>query len=138
MRYCRPEDSITVIPHFLYITYIQNPGAAFGFLADLSAWVRIPLFIAITLAAGIVVYSYQRFIPLKETLIRMALGLIWGGAVGNFIDRIFYRKVVDFIDARYYQYHWYIFNLADSSITIGLTLLILLSWFKKRDSYKRF
>ena len=125
VRTCRLGESLTVLREYFYITYIQNPGAAFGFMADTPAYVRIPFFIVITLGAGLIVYAYQRFIPREKKLHRFALGLIWGGAMGNFIDRLFYRKVVDFIDVRYHQHQWYVFNIADSCITVGLTLLIL-------------
>jgi signal peptidase II len=128
----RPGDSVTLLRSFLYITYVQNPGAAFGFMSGARAAVRIPFFLSITLAAGIVVYAYQRFIPPEEALLRFALGLIWGGAAGNFIDRVFYRKVVDFLDVRYHQHQWYVFNVADSCITIGL-LLMGWAWWKRRE-----
>lgn len=127
IRFCRLGEPLTVLPGYLYFTYTQNAGAAFGFMADISVYFRIPFFILITLGAGIIVYAYQRFIPPEKKLLRFALGLIWGGAMGNFIDRVFYRKVVDFIDARYYwnhqQHSWYVFNVADSCITVGIVLL---------------
>ncbi len=140
MHYCRIGDSITLIRDYLYLTYIQNPGAAFGFMANTPAYIRIPFFVAITLGAGLIVYAYQRFVPSEKTLQRAALGLIWGGAMGNFIDRVFYRKVVDFIDVRFHQHQWfpYIFNLADSCITVGLTLLLLGYFFgKQKQSWER-
>lgn len=125
VKYCKLGVSIAVFKEYFYLTYIQNPGAAFGFMADMPAYVRIPFFILITIGAGLIVYAYQRFIPPERKLHRFALGLIWGGAMGNFIDRVFYRKVVDFIDVRYHQHQWYVFNVADSCITVGLTLLVL-------------
>ncbi len=125
VRSCQLGQSITVLKEYFYITYIQNPGAAFGFMADMPVYLRIPFFILITLGAGIIVYAYQRFVPPEKKLHRFALGLIWGGAMGNFIDRLFYRKVVDFIDVRYHQHQWYVFNVADSCITVGLILLVL-------------
>ncbi len=97
-RFCVPDQSIPVVPRVLYLTYIHNPGAAFGFFSHLGVWVRIPFFILITLGAGFVVYAYQRFVPKEKNVLRFALGLIWGGAMGNFADRIFRREVVDFID----------------------------------------
>jgi signal peptidase II len=125
VRYCRMNESVPLIRDYLYLTYIQNPGAAFGFMANTQAVFRIPFFILITFGAGLIVYSYQRFIPAEKIWTRFALGLIWGGAMGNFIDRVFYRKVVDFIDVRYHQYQWYVFNVADSCITVGLILLVM-------------
>lgn len=148
-HYCRMNDSITLIKNCLYITYIQNSGAAFGFMADTRAVIRIPFFILITVMAGLIVYSYQRFIPREKQWTRFALGLIWGGAMGNFIDRVSYGKVVDFIDVTHVNFHFqidlgpfhlgpnfpWIFNIADSCITVGLTLLILGYLFEKPRKY---
>jgi signal peptidase II len=136
MGYCRMGESIAVIPNFLYLTYILNPGFAFGFMANMNVWVRVPFFILITLAAGLMVYSLQRFLPPERVGSRVGLGLIWGGALGNFIDRILHRKVVDFIDPRYYDHTWYIFNIADSCITVGLAVLILSHWFENDPGRK--
>src|SRR5579883_1032123 len=63
VRSCKLGQSVTVLKEYFYITYIQNPGAAFGFMADMPAYVRIPFFIIITLGAGLIVYAYQRFMP---------------------------------------------------------------------------
>jgi signal peptidase II len=83
----------------------------------------------------LIVYAYQRLISPEKFWQRFSLGLIWGGAMGNFIDRVFYRQVVDFIDVEkipFWNYHFpYIFNLADSCITVGLVLLIVISLFDK-------
>src|SRR5581483_2689687 len=140
LHHCQMGDSITVIPGYLYLIYIQNPGAAFGFMANMAAYIRIPFFVLITLGAGLIVYAYQRFVPPQKKLQRFALGLIWGGAMGNFIDRVYYRKVVDFIDVRFHQHQWfpYIFNLADSCITVGIALM-LIAYFsgKERQPWER-
>jgi signal peptidase II len=137
-HFCLPDQSIPVVPHMLYLTYIHNPGVAFGFFAHLAAWIRIPFFVMITLMAGLVVYAYQRFVPKEKTGIRFALGLIWGGAMGNFVDRVFRKEVVDFIDVERlhlwsHNFPW-IFNLADSCITVGLILIFVIYFFDpKRD-----
>jgi len=132
-RYCLPDQSIPVVPHVFYLTYIHNPGVAFGFFAHLAAWIRIPFFILITLTAGLVVYAYQRFVPREKTGIRFALGLIWGGAMGNFVDRLFRKEVVDFIDVerlRLWSHNFpWIFNLADSCITVGLIIIFVIYFF---------
>ncbi len=127
------NEPVTLIPGYLYLSYIQNPGAAFGFMADTRAVFRVPFFILITVGAGLVVYAYQRFIPFEKKIPRLALGLIWGGAMGNFIDRVFYRKVVDFIDVRFHYHQWFpwIFNVADSCITVGICLLMVGYMFEK-------
>jgi signal peptidase II len=134
-HYCHMGQSIVVLKNVLAITYIDNPGAAFGFMANTQPWIRIPFFILITFGAGLIVFAYQRLIPLEKFWQRFSLGLIWGGAMGNFIDRVFYRQVVDFIDVEkisFGNYHFpYIFNVADSCITVGLTVLIVISIFDK-------
>lgn len=127
------NESIPLVPNVLNLTYIHNRGAAFGFLSDQEAAFRIPFFIAITAAAGLIVYSFQRFVPAERKLTRFALGLVWGGALGNFTDRILYGKVVDFIDAGHLHFP-YVFNLADSCITVGLTLLICEYLFDKKEN----
>ncbi len=132
-HYFHPGQSTVLIPNVLSLTYINNPGAAFGFMANIGPWIRIPFFILITMGAGLIVYSYQRHIPRDKVWQRFALGLIWGGAMGNFIDRVFYRQVVDFIDVEkipFGKYHFpYIFNVADSCITVGIVLLFLIHYF---------
>ena len=134
VRFCKLGQPVTILKEYFYITYTQNPGAAFGFMADTSAYLRIPFFVLITLGAGLIVYAYQRYIPPERKLHRFALGLIWGGAMGNFIDRVFYRKVVDFIDVSYHQHHWYVFNIADSCITVGVVLLAYLFLNQDREA----
>jgi signal peptidase II len=139
LKYCALGQTISVIPGYLYLNYIQNQGAAFGFMANAPSWFRIPFFLIITLGAGIIVYAYQRFIPKEKVLQRFALGLIWGGAMGNFVDRVVYHRVVDFIDVRFHQHQWfpYIFNVADSCITVGLTLLIFTYWRERQPQRSR-
>ena len=128
-------QSVVVLKDVLSFTYIDNPGAAFGFMADTRPWIRIPFFVLITIGAGLIVYAYQRLIPREKIWQRFSLGLIWGGAMGNFVDRVVYRQVVDFIDVEkisFWNYHFpFIFNVADSCITVGLTLLISIYIFDK-------
>ena len=127
--------SVTVVPGHLYFTYIQNPGTAFGFMSDMNALIRAPFFIAITVVAALFVYSYQRSAPEGKFMLPVALGSIWGGALGNLVDRLLYGKVVDFIDVRYGDFRWYIFNAADSFITIGLIYLFL--EFARKNAQKK-
>ncbi len=121
------NESVPVLPNLLYLTYIQNPGAAFGFMANMESLVRIPFFIVSTAAATFIVYMYQRLVPSERLLTRVALGLVWGGALGNLVDRLLYGKVIDFIEMRYHEVQWfpYIFNVADSCITVGLSYLLI-------------
>jgi signal peptidase II len=118
-------QSIPVIEGFLSFTYIRNPGAAFGFLSSSSESFRIPFFLGISaVAIGVVLFFYLKEAR-ENRLLQVGLSFILGGAIGNMIDRIRFQEVVDFIDAYLGQLHWPAFNVADSAITVGVTLLIL-------------
>jgi len=111
--------SIAVIPGFFDLTHVHNPGGAFGFLAGMSAEVRSLLFVAVSLvAAGLILYSTGRRRSAAVSVLRP--GLIFGGAVGNLVDRIRFGIVVDFLDVYAGTLHWPAFNVADSAITIGV------------------
>lgn len=134
-------ESIRVIGNFFKITYIENPGMAFGFNpgSDFKLWISIFSLIA---SIGLLVYLY---IVRNNTLsLRIALAMILGGAVGNLIDRafygiiykyspVFYGKVVDFLDFDFFNFaifgrnyeRWPIFNIADAAVTIGVMILLL-------------
>lgn len=109
-------ESIPVAPPFFHLTYILNPGAAFGLMAYQTTF-----FVAVTviMLAGVAV-GY-RFICAERPMLRYGLGLIVGGALGNLTDRLRFGQVVDFLDFRV----WPVFNLADTAIVIGACLLIL-------------
>lgn len=117
------NQSLVVLPGWLNLTYIHNPGAAFGFMSDMEGIVRIPFFVAVTVAAGFMVYAYHRLMPPEKGFARVSLGLIWGGALGNFVDRLLYGKVVDFLEVKFVQFP--VFNVADSCITVGITFLVI-------------
>jgi signal peptidase II len=121
----RLHESITILPGLFNLTYIRNPGAAFGILSDLGEGIRLTFLISTSvLAVGLLVFLFHNA-PMNGRLLPWAILLILGGAVGNFIDRVRYGEVVDFLDFYFRSYHWPAFNLADSCITIGVCLLIL-------------
>jgi signal peptidase II len=133
----RLGQGIPVIPGFFDIVFVLNPGAAFGFLATLSEQVRNPLFILISVVAVILIIFYRTRYLRSHRLVSVALGLVLGGAVGNLIDRLRYGMVVDFLDVHVGQYHWPAFNVADSAISIGVSLMILdmlLDWHRERKT----
>ena len=109
-----------VLGDFFRLTYIHNPGAAFGLN------VGSPLLHTVfsLLALGILVYLY-RSLAANERLLRLALCLVLGGAVGNIIDRLYLGEVVDFFDFGFGNLRWPIFNFADSFVTVGVLLLVL-------------
>jgi signal peptidase II len=117
-------ETIPVIPGFFNITHIHNPGGAFGFMACQGPEVRSLLFLAMsTLAAVVIVFFYLRT-PTRYSWLSTALLLIFGGAVGNMIDRVRFGEVVDFLDFYAGGYHWPAFNVADSGITVGMAILV--------------
>jgi len=125
-------SSHDVIGDFFRITFVENPGVAFG----INVGKYLPIITILSLfAIGLV--SYYLYIEREKRVeLRLGLALILGGAIGNLIDRLFmlmlpgkYTGVVDFIDIGFRDYRWYIFNIADSSVTIGITLVLLYSLF---------
>lgn len=111
-------QTLPLIKDFLHLTYIQNPGAAFGLLAN-KTW----LFILITIIILGVIMYLQYTIGKNNLWLSLAFSFITGGAIGNFFDRLQTGLVVDFIDFRGI---WsYIFNVADAAIVIGM---IILTW----------
>lgn len=124
-------ESIVVIQHFFSLTYTRNPGAAFGFLAEQDGIFRSIFFLCISVAALVFLVYFFIKTPSEDTLTVVGLSLILGGAIGNFLDRVQRGEVVDFLDFYIGRYHWWIFNIADSAITVGISILILQTFFKK-------
>ena len=123
VRSFKLHESVPVIPGFFDLTYVRNPGAAFGFLAGAQGMWRSIFFITVSMVALAVILALVR--QSRERLPLIALALIGGGAVGNLVDRVRFGEVVDFIDWYYRTYHWPTFNIADSAITIGVGLLAI-------------
>lgn len=131
LNYISLYESIQVIPGVFNIVHYRNPGGAFGLFASNSGFYLALTFLIITLAAlGIILYLYLR-ISQKDSLLAAGLALVFGGAVGNMIDRLRFGNVVDFIDLHLGKYHWPAFNLADSTITIGMIIFAGYVIFKK-------
>ena len=113
-------QSVTIIPSLLDFTYIRNEGIAFGINFEGS---RI-FFIVFPIIITFYLISLLRDKEFQSTSSQISLLLIIGGAIGNITDRIFRGYVVDFIDFHINGVHWYVFNIADSSVTIGLLFLL--------------
>jgi len=126
------HESLSVIPGFFDLTYVRNPGAAFGFLAQASPAFRSFFFSAVAVIAVFLILYF--IIRHKEgTLLQTtALSLISGGALGNLLDRVRFGEVVDFLDFYVGSYHWPAFNVADSAISVGACLL-LYEIFRKKE-----
>jgi signal peptidase II len=122
-------QSIEVIKNFFQITYIRNPGAAFGILSGFkSPWLTL-FFIFISLAAAVIILICYHKTPEHDRLSLISFALIISGAIGNFIDRVFYGEVIDFLYFHWYEHYWPAFNVADSCITVGVSLLIWNTFF---------
>lgn len=119
VKYMTIGQSISIIDQFLYITSHRNEGAAWGILQG-----KMLFFYVVTLIViGVVILWIRRLDVKKEKLLVIALSLILGGAIGNFIDRVMYQHVVDFIDTYIFGYNFPIFNVADSALCIGVFLM---------------
>ena len=115
------NQSIPIIKNILHLTYITNTGSAFGLFKGLN-W----FFVFFSVIVIIAIFYYLERIVKNEKLLQFAVGLLLGGTIGNLIDRVAYGAVIDFIDFRI----WPVFNIADSAVTIGVIILIVLLWKK--------
>jgi signal peptidase II len=112
------------VTSWLNMTLAHNYGAAFSFLSDAGGWQRW-LFTGLASVVTVILIIWLFRLQAREKLTAAALGLVIGGAVGNLVDRINHGYVVDFIDVYYREWHWPAFNLADSTITCGVVLLLV-------------
>jgi signal peptidase II len=133
----RLHEGFPVIDGFFNIVHVRNPGAAFGFLAGASPAFRSVFFIAITLAAILLILHYL-WRTLRQTSVErlslvFSLSLILAGAVGNLIDRIRFGEVVDFLDVYVGTYHWPAFNVADASISTGAAVLVIALFVRREE-----
>jgi len=128
-------DVYTVIPGFFEIVHTQNRGIAFGLFnegaTDTSAIVLIVFSLIILGFIASLLWHYSRVIESEHWTLRYGLALILGGAVGNVLDRIMHGSVTDFLDFFHGHWHFPIFNVADSAITVGAGLLLLNLWVAK-------
>ena len=125
LKHLAPGTHINIIDGFATLTLVMNPGLAFGLLGGVpTAWRWI---VAVLSIAALIVLARValRVLPGGSRLDQIAIGLIFGGAIGNLIDRLRFGAVVDFVDLHYRGYHWPAFNVADSAISIGVVLLAI-------------
>ncbi len=119
------HDSVSVLPGFFQVTYVQNSGAAFGLFAESRSEWTSAMLVLFSLMALIVVSVMLWKNSHSLTVTGIGLALIMGGALGNLWDRLLYGRVVDFFDFYIGTYHWPAFNIADSAIVVGAGLLVL-------------
>ncbi len=118
-----PGQSLVLIPKVFHITYVLNPGAAFGLMSG-QTWIFIVTAVIVILG---VIWA-QRKLTDPSLVLRLALGMIAGGALGNLYDRVKWGLVVDYLDFRVWPF---VFNFADSMIVIGVGLLLLTLYLKE-------
>ncbi len=123
-----------VVSRFFSLVYVLNRGAAFGFLNDPTITWQFWLFAAATIIALGVIYFLAKTTHAKDYVQFIALGCISGGAIGNFIDRIRFRAVVDFLDFHIGDLHWPAFNVADIAICIGGLLIAYILLFPSKHT----
>lgn len=114
------RESIEIIRDFFYITSHRNTGAAWGMLEG-QMWLFY--IITVIVVAGIIYFMQTQ--AKGKPLFQMSLAFILGGAIGNFIDRLFRKEVVDFLDTYIFGYDFPIFNIADAALTIGVIMLFI-------------
>ncbi len=130
-QYLALYEHIVVIENFFNINHVLNPGGAFGFFATQSLGVRRFVFLFLSsLVALFVVWLYKKTAH-THVFLSYGLALIFGGAIGNLVDRFRFGKVVDFLDFYYGTAHWPAFNIADSAISVGMGILIYHVLFNK-------
>lgn len=118
-------DSRSILPGLVNLTHVQNTGAAFGLLNTAEFPYKPVVMIGIAALALVAIAAYARQLGFHERLARFGLALILGGAFGNLIDRAVTGYVVDFVDVYWRNVHFWAFNVADASITIGAILVLL-------------
>ena len=121
-------ESIRVIDNFFYLTYVRNTGAAWSIFSD-NTW--LVLIVSGLIILGIILYIYKD--RPQDKFEKVSYGLVLGGAIGNFIDRIVYGYVIDFFDFYIFGYDYPIFNMADIFIVLGVIMLIVCTWRCKNE-----
>jgi signal peptidase II len=127
-------ESLSVIDGFFSLTHVRNPGAAFGFLTQVSPAYRFAFLVTVTLAVIVLIIFFLERNREAGAILNAALALVLGGAAGNLIDRVSQGEVIDFLDFYIGTWHWPAFNMADSAISVGAFLLIIdMVMRKKKD-----
>lgn len=122
-------ERIAVMPLF-NITLAYNEGAAFSFLSDAGGWQRW-FFLILTSVISVVLFFWLK--KSESKLESLAISMVLGGAIGNFIDRLLFGHVIDFLDVYYETHHWPAFNVADMAISGGVMLLIITTFIQQPE-----
>ena len=119
------HDDVPIISGLLDFTQVRNTGAAFGMLNGVEFPFKAALIAIVAAVALVAIAGYAARVAPAQKMARLGLALILGGAVGNLIDRIVLGYVVDFVDVYWRSYHFWAFNVADSAITVGVSVMVL-------------
>jgi signal peptidase II len=119
------HESVTILAERLNLIYIENTGAAFGFLSNVSFPFKTTILVFAAIIALLYIAFYMVTLPSSQWLARTGLSCILGGAMGNLIDRVRTGAVVDFIDLYWREWHFWAFNVADTAITVGVIVMII-------------
>ena len=120
-------------PFALDLTMVWNRGVTFGLLSGEGSWHHLALAL---LAAAIAAFLLRWMARAENRLTALALGAVVGGAIGNVIDRVRFGAVVDFVDASAWDWHWYVFNIADAAIVCGVIALVADALFRPKPGLK--
>ena len=120
-------DNTYYINDYINLDLVWNRGIGFGLLASNSSMI----YNFITFLIGVVILALLYIVINSKTLDKLIFSIIIGGALGNFYDRLVFKAVPDFIDLHYNNFHWFIFNIADIFITLGIIVFIMKGLFEK-------
>ena len=134
MQTMRLHESIPVIPNVFSLTYIRNPGAAFGILASSSNGFRLLFFGFTSLFALVLLATIFFRLRHDDWIGQLSIAGILGGAIGNLLDRMRFGEVIDFLDFYIDAYHWPAFNVADAAISVGVCFLIVHFALEKKEA----
>ena len=129
VRFIGVAESRAIIDGFFNLVNWGNTGAAWGILQD-----RNVVLAAVSVLTVLALYFFRHSFQLHRTGCAIALGLIAGGIVGNLVDRVRVGHVIDFLDFYVGPHHWPAFNIADSSICVGVALYVIASWHNDRET----
>ena len=129
------EQPVVVLDDYWQFRYVENPGAAWGSFGGIPEDLRVPFFYVVSIAAIVFIGVFYRRLDERQRLLQIALALVLGGAIGNFIDRLIRGYVIDFIDWHWRNdpdLHWPTFNIADVGISVGVTLMLADALFSRK------
>jgi signal peptidase II len=131
------ERPLVVLDDYWQFRYVENPGAAWGSFGGIPADLRVPFFYVVSIGAIVFISIFYRRLDERQRLLQIALALVMGGAIGNFIDRLIRGYVIDFIDWHWRNdpgLHWPTFNIADCGISVGVTLMLVDALFARKKA----